>query len=248
MKIVVTGTGGFIGGHLQTALEREGHYVIPFDRKSGNHVQDFDMDLNVDMVIHLAADADVRRSIEYPDEYWENNVEPTTKIQRLCHALDIPLLYASSSCIHNWSLSPYGTSKKVNEETAHEGQTALRFTTVYGDGARDSMLIGKLINGDIKYLTRHKRDFIHVDDVISAIFKIMDTPREERKKAYDIGTGKGVIVEELGHLAGWEGIEVTDGDSCEAQDNTADNSALRELGWEPTIDVEEYIIKHTIPH
>ena len=79
MKIVVTGTGGFIGGHLQTALEREGHYVVPFDRKSGNHVQDFDMDLNVDMVIHLAADADVRRSIEYPDEYWENNVEPTTK-------------------------------------------------------------------------------------------------------------------------------------------------------------------------
>lgn len=248
MKIVITGTGGFIGGHLQKALEADGHYVIPYDRKSGKDIRDFDMDINVEMVIHLAADADVRRSIQYPDEYWENNVEPTTKIQRLCYALNIPLLYASSSCIHNWSLSPYGTSKKVNEETAYEGQTALRFTTVYGDGARDTMLIGKLLNGDIKYLTRHTRDFIHVDDVISAIKTIMDTPVEDRKKAYDIGTGKGVIVEELGNLAGWEGIEVKDGDPCEAQDNTADNSELRALGWKPTIDIEEYIVKKTIPH
>ena len=110
------------------------------------------------------------------------------------------------------------------------------------------MLIGKLLNGDIKYLTRHTRDFIHVNDVISAIKTIMDTPVEDRKKAYDIGTGKGVIVEELGNLAGWEGIEVKDGDPCEAQDNTADNSELRALGWKPTIDIEEYIVKKTIPH
>ena len=77
-------------------------------------------------------------------------------------------MYASSSCIHNWWLSPYGTSKKVNEETAFDKQVGLRFTTVYGDGARESMLIGKLLDGSIGYLTRHVRDFIHVDDVVEA--------------------------------------------------------------------------------
>ena len=137
MKIVITGTGGFIGSHLQKHLEKIGHTVIGYDRKSGDHIENFDMDIDTEFVIHLAADADVRRSIEYPEEYWKNNVEPTTRIQRICYGLNIPLLYASSSCIHNWALSPYGTSKQVNEETAFDGQTALRFTTVYGDGARE---------------------------------------------------------------------------------------------------------------
>ena len=54
-----------------------------------------------DFVIHLAANADVRRSIASPDEYWENNVEPTTVIQNRCHANNTPLLYASSSCTEN---------------------------------------------------------------------------------------------------------------------------------------------------
>ena len=249
MKIAITGSRGFIGSHLKTRLEKDGHEIVEWDLKQepSRCIKDFDPS-DINYCIHLAAYADVRASLKDPQKYWKNNVENTTRIQNICHHNNIPLLYASSSCIHNWWLSPYGISKKVNEETAFDGQTALRFTTVYGDGARESMLIGKLLNGSIPYLTRHTRDFIHVDDVISAIKTIMDTPVEKRKRAYDIGTGKGVVVNELGALAGWEGIEVTDGDPCEAQNNTADNSELKILGWKPTIDIEEYIIKYTIPH
>ena len=68
------------------------------------------------------------------------------------------------------------------------------------------------------------------------------------KPAYDIGTGKGNVVEALGKLTGWEGIEVTDGDPCEAQDNTADITELEKLGWKPTIDVEEYLISKVVPN
>ena len=190
----------------------------------------------------------MRASLKDPQKYWVNNVENTTRIQNICHHNNIPLLYASSSCIHNWWLSPYGISKKVNEETAKFGQVGLRFTTVYGDGARDSMLIGKLINGTIKYLTRHTRDFVHVSDVVDAIVLLMSKDIRSLKPAYDIGTGKGNVVEDLGILAGWEGIEVTDGDACEAQNNTADISAMKELGWEPKVDVTDYIVKNTVPH
>ena len=49
-------------------------------------------------------------------------------------------------------------------------------------------------------------------------------------------------------LAGWEGIEVTDGDPCEAQDNTADISEMKALGWEPKVKVDEYLIKKTVAH
>ena len=66
--------------------------------------------------------------------------------------------------------------------------------------------------------------------------------------AYDIGTGKGNVVMDLGILAGWEGIEIRDGDPCEAQDNTADITDMKALGWERHIDVEEYLVKNTVPH
>ena len=249
MKIALTGSRGFIGGHLMKRLLKAGHEVVEWDLRQDppKCIKDFDI-VQIDYVIHLAAYADVRQSLKDPEKYWSNNVENTTRIQKICHYNNIPLLYASSSCIHNWWLSPYGISKKVNEETAFDKQVGLRFTTVYGDGARESMLIGKLLDGSIAYLTRHVRDFIHVDDVVDAIILLMSEDIRTLKPAYDIGTGIGNIVEDLGVLAGWEGIEVTDGDPCEAQDNTADNTDLVRLGWTPKINVEDYILQHAVPN
>jgi len=249
MKIAITGSRGFIGSHLKTRLEKDGHEIVEWDlrQEPSRCIKDFDPG-DISYCIHLAAYADVRASLKDPQKYWKNNVENTTRIQNICHHNNIPLLYASSSCIHNWWLSPYGISKKVNEETAKFGQVGLRFTTVYGDGARDTMLIGKLLDGSIKYLTKHIRDFVHVSDVVDAIVLLMSKDIRSLKPAYDIGTGKGNVVEDLGILAGWEGIEVTEGDTCEAQNNTADISSMKELGWEPKIDVRDYIIKNTVPH
>ena len=94
--------------------------------------RDIDAARNIVNIFSLTrSSADVRASIERPDEYWANNVTTTTNVQKICHKKEIQLLYASSSCIHNWWLSPYGTSKKVNEETAHHKQVGLRFTTIY---------------------------------------------------------------------------------------------------------------------
>jgi len=249
MKIAITGSRGFIGSHLKTRLEKDGHEIVEWDlrQEPSRCIKDFDPG-DINYCIHLAAYADVRASLKDPQKYWKNNVENTTRIQNICHHNNIPLMYASSSCIHNWWLSPYGISKKVNEETAKFGQVGLRFTTVYGDGARDTMLIGKLLDGSIKYLTKHIRDFVHVSDVVDAIVLLMSKNIRSLKPAYDIGTGKGNVVEDLGILAGWEGIEVTEGDTCEAQNNTADISSMKELGWEPKIDVRDYIIKNTVPH
>ena len=249
MKVAITGSRGFIGSHLKTRLENDGHEVIEWDlrQEPPQCIKDFDpQDCNY--VVHLAAYADVRKSLQEPDLYWKNNVENTTRIQKICHYNNIPLLYASSSCIHNWWLSPYGTSKKVNEETAFDKQVGLRFTTVYGNGARDTMLIGKLIDGSIGYLTRHVRDFVHVSDVVDAIVLLMSKNIEMLKPAYDIGTGIGNVVMDLGILAGWEGIEVRDGDPCEAQDNTADITEMKALGWQPKVKVDEYLIKNTVAH
>lgn len=246
MNIAITGSSGFIGHHLKHYLELDGHHIIPWDRNIDRDISDFEIE-DAEFVIHLAADADVRRSIEEPDLYWDNNVTPTTRIQRLCHAANVPLLYASSSCIHQWHKSPYGISKKVNEETAFPGQVGLRFTTVYGDGARDSMFVGKLMRGELKYATNHVRDFIHVDDVVQAIDLIMLRILEPHlfegiplRAAYDIGTGTGNTVSEIARIR-MPGVDHKPGDACEALDNTADITYIQELGFKPTINVLNYV-------
>ena len=242
MKVGITGSSGFIGGHLKKRLEKGGHEVVGWDHNEDRDIKDFTT-FGLDYVVHLAAWADVRASINDPEKYWENNVENTTHIQKQCHYNHVPLLYASSSCIHNWWLSPYGVSKKVNEETAFDSQVGLRFTTVFGEGARDTMLIGRLASGNIKYLTEHVRDFVHVDDVVNAIVILMNQDIRLLNPAYDIGTGEGNIVSHLGEIAGFVDLPIMSGDACEAQDNTADITEMKKLGWEPTIDVKEYLHK-----
>lgn len=246
MKVIITGSSGFIGSHLKTRLEKE-HEIIEYDTSIGKDIKSFKVS-DAEFVIHLAATADVRRSIKYPEEYWENNVVTTTEIQRQCDRMNVPLLYASSSCAARWWLSPYGTTKKVNEETAFGGQVGLRFTTVYGEGARESMLIGKIVRQEVGYLTPHVRDFIYVDDVVDAIILLMEKYREiPLKSYYNIGTGKGVRVDSLGEFFGLD-VPVLSGDDCEAEDNTADNQDLLDLGWKPKMGIENYIASKLIPH
>jgi nucleoside-diphosphate-sugar epimerase len=240
-KIVITGSSGFIGSHLKNRFDLLGHEVICWDRVEGKDIHDFELEPDTDFVIHLAADADVGQSIESPDQYWHNNVTPTTRIQRICDEYAVPLIYASSSCIHNWYLSPYGITKKVNEETARDNQVGLRFTTVYGDGARDVMFIGKLMRGELQYATNHIRDFIHVDDVISAIEIIMvNLLKGLTHPTYDIGTGHGNIVSDLAKIR-YPNIAIQDGNACEAHDNTANTDKICALGWKANVSVVEYL-------
>ena len=244
MSIIITGSDGFIGSHLTKHFEAKDIEVIPWDIKNGGtqDIHNLFIPPDVTFVIHLAAIADVRRSIREPDIYWEQNVLGTKHVQEKCAQKDIPLLYASSSCVHAWGKSPYGMSKKVNELTAQPEQIGMRFTTVYGDGARDSMFIGKLQRGEIEYVTTHIRDFIHVSDVIQAIELLMDNYATLEDYSYNIGTGVGNEVRKLGELNNFYG-PVKSGHECEALDNTADNSAIRKLGWKQTVFVDEYINK-----
>tara|TARA_X000001316_G_C909153_1_gene24946 strand:- start:23 stop:778 length:756 start_codon:yes stop_codon:yes gene_type:complete len=245
MKIVVTGASGFIGHHLSNSLLSDGHEVRRWDKSLDRDIKDFKLDFDDEYVIHLAAIADVRRSIQYPEEYWLNNVEYTKRIQDECHDKNIPLIYASSSCAKKWWLSPYGTSKKVTEATAHRGQIGLRFTTVYGDGARSSMFMEKMRNGSISYTTNHIRDFIHVSDVVSAIRLLMEktTSRTftDYGGVYDVGTGEGVVVSELAQIGGYTKLLKHKGAECEANENIADNSRLRDMGWKPKIKAHEWV-------
>jgi UDP-glucose 4-epimerase len=242
MKIAVTGSSGFIGNRLVTALWDQGHDVVKWDNAIGRPLEDFGLQ-GCKYVVHLAARADVRASIENPEFYWKNNVDTTKDVQKQCYYNRVPLIYASSSTIHNWWLSPYGTTKKANEATAFPDQIALRFTTVFGEGARESMFISKLLSGKLEYATNHVRDFIHVDDVVSSILDLMSIDYRLLKNAYDIGSGHGNVVSDLAKMFNPD-IPIKEGDPCESHNNVADISdiLLDSRDWKPTIDVKKYLL------
>jgi len=235
MKIVITGSKGFIGTHVRNSLKN--HKIIEWDTNIGKDIKDFTLESDTDFVIHLAALTNVRESIQIPNEYWKQNVEYSKRIFDICK--DVPMLYASTSCVNEWWRSPYGTTKKVMEEFAYDGHIGLRFTNVYGDGAPNFMLTSRLNNGNVEYKTNHIRDFIHVSDVVDVVkffleqkdsYLFLEQETYDCDRVYEVGSGVGTKVSDLIEKHGYD-VPHKESDECEMMDNTADISELLNIGW-----------------
>ena len=236
MDILLTGSEGFIGQHLNKFLNEQGHKVICIDKKSGNDLLSCDLKYSVDLVIHLAGLSGVRDSLGRPEEYWIQNVIAG---QRLFDFFkDTRILYASSSTAHEPWKNPYAMSKYSLERIAPVNSVGMRFTTVYGPNARESMLIPRILRNDVPYInTNHSRDFIHVNDLVRAIDTLI---KSDFKGITDIGSG---VTNNLVELVDYFGIdcERAVGEENERLDNLADNTILNKIGWSPNIKLYDYI-------
>ena len=155
---------------------------------------------------------------------------------------DTKIVYASSSTAAEPWRNPYAMSKYSLEQIAEPyNALGLRFTTVYGKNAPDTMLIPKILNNDVEHInTNHSRDFIHVDDVLEAITTVMDT---DLRGVIDVGTGKSNLLSKI--VSNFH-IEYTPviGDEFEREDNLANINVLTDYGWAPKTDIFEYIKEH----
>ena len=170
-KIFITGIAGFIGFHLAEKLAMEGYEVAGVDNFNNYYdpqlkyeranilrdkfsitVIDYDIEIipwrhnleNFDAVIHLAAHAGVRHSLEYPQMYIDTNITATQKLIHACEEYEIPVIYASSSTADSDHLNPYAWSKYVNEKQFASSKllsSGLRFYTVYGEFGRPDMAL-----------------------------------------------------------------------------------------------------------
>jgi UDP-glucuronate 4-epimerase len=158
-------------------------------------------------VVHLAAQAGVRHSLTAPHDYVDSNITGFLNVLEGCrHVGSRHLLYASSSSVYGANtvmpfsvsqnvdhpLSLYGASKKANELMAHAyahlfalPTTGLRFFTVYGPWGRPDMAMwlfaeAILAGRPIKLFNRGdmRRDFTYVDDVATAVVKLIDHPAQ----------------------------------------------------------------------
>ena len=240
MKILLTGSEGFIGQHLKSFL-KDKHQLICLDKKTGNDLLTCDLDYDVDLVIHLAGLSGVRDSLDNPVEYWTNNVVASHRVFKQFKN-GPKILYASSSTAREPWRNPYAMSKFYMETIAPHNALGMRFTTVYGPNAREQMLIPKILRDDVSYINvDHSRDFIHVEDILTAIgFLIVNKPPRKRK-VIDVGTGVSHnLLDILSHL----NIDVKDkrmGTMFERKDNKAQIGVLSEMGWIPKTNLLDYL-------
>ena len=164
-----------------------------------------------DKVVHLAAQAGVRYSIENPHAYIDSNIVGFTNILEGCrHNAVKHLVYASSSSVYGANesmpfsvsdnvdhpVSLYAASKKANELMAHTYShlydlptTGLRFFTVYGPWGRPDMALFKftkaILEGDpikVYNFGNHRRDFTYIDDIVSGVIATLDNTASGNKQ------------------------------------------------------------------
>ena len=228
MKIFITGSSGFIGFHLSKKLLDSGHSVHGFDSMNNyydvklkkaryeilkkynkfsftkNNLENQKVLSNTilkfkpKIIIHLAAQAGVRYSIEKPRVYLDSNITGTYNIIELAKKVNVKhLLIASSSSVYGANkklpfkeidktetqLSIYAATKKSTESIAHSYSniwkvpiTMLRFFTVYGPWGRPDMALFKFTKGiidnkkiDIYNKGKMYRDFTYIDDIVNGI-------------------------------------------------------------------------------
>jgi UDP-glucuronate 4-epimerase len=235
MTVLVTGAAGFIGFHLAQRLLAADQHVVGLDNLNdyydptlkearlqrltpspGFAFERVDMSDRVAMsqvflrhrptrVVHLAAQAGVRYSLENPHAYTDANLVGFLNVLEGCRHHDVGhLVFASSSSVYGSNtrlpfsvhddvdhpLSLYGATKRANELMAHSYAhlyglpcTGLRFFTVYGPWGRPDMALflftQAILAGrpiDVFNEGRMKRDFTYVDDVVEAVVRILARP------------------------------------------------------------------------
>jgi len=233
VKLLVTGAAGFIGFHTAKALLGLGHEVVGIDNLNGYYdpalkaarlqiltglerfrfakidiadgpaMQALFARENFGRVVHLAAQAGVRYSIQNPDVYVQSNVTGFLHVIEGCRHHGVEhLVYASTSSVYGANtampfteqqnvdhpLSLYAATKKANELMAHSYSslyglptTGLRFFTVYGPWGRPDMALflftRKILAGetiDVFHGGRHQRDFTYIDDIVKGVVAAVD--------------------------------------------------------------------------
>lgn len=232
-RVLITGTAGFIGFHLARRMLAEGHLVDGIDGmtpyydvtlKQRRHailrrsnafraheimlediasLERIAAEAEPDLIIHLAAQAGVRYSLEQPRAYVDANLVGTFNIMEIArqHA-PRHFLIASTSSVYGANTSMpfretdrtdhpitlYAATKKATEEMAHSyahlwgiPTTAFRFFTVYGPWGRPDMALFRFVKAgldgeplDVYGQGEMRRDFTYIDDLVEAIIRLVD--------------------------------------------------------------------------
>jgi UDP-glucose 4-epimerase len=227
MKILLTGSTGFIGSHLYNQYNKLGNEVKHLDKVFNSQTNNFylndlttifqsdlvDLLQGVDVVNHHAAHIDVRTSIRDPIYDAQQNITNTLKLLEACVQAKVPkFIFASSGGAigeHDFPESPYGVSKLTIEKYLYYYykqynllSSILRYSNVYGPGQKGgviSLFIPKLLNNEPITINggQQIRDFVYVDDVVKANVVALS---QDASQVYSICSGQTISITDLAYL------------------------------------------------
>lgn len=177
MKMIVTGSEGFIGNPLCQELKRRDVEVIGIDRKTGKDasgISEFLKSGDIDCVFHLAAQTSVFNG--NITQIRKDNIDTFIKVADACDRYHVKLVYASSSAAHPCNTtSMYGISKHFNEQYASaycKNATGVRLHNVYGPLPRKRTLLWFLLNRDKVELYNYGQNircFTYIGDAVEGL-------------------------------------------------------------------------------
>lgn len=223
MKIVVTGSKGFIGEQLCKSLLNIGHEVVEIDLSLGDNVEKWETFEKLepfDYLVHLAARIFVPESFEKPRSFYQTNIMGTINAIEACRISNAKLIFFSSYAYGapNYlpideehpvkSFNPYSRSKIMGEDIcksyfADFGVKSIIFRpfNIYGPKQGAKFLIPSIIEQAVLgHITlkdnRPKRDYIFIDDIINAVIKALDYD-PKGSEIFNLGSGESYSVEEI---------------------------------------------------
>lgn len=214
-----------------------------------------------DIIFHMAAIARIQPSFEQPKKYFTTNANGTLEIVDYCAKNNVPLIYAGSSSHHSGKFkNPYTFSKDVGEEIVKLYQehydlkaSIVRFYNVYGphqltEGGYTT-LIGRWLNNIEKEIDceiygdgEQRRDFTHVDDIVDALIRIQK--QQVYNNNFELGRGRNHSVNEIAEMLNITPIYKPSKPGEARNTLNTDRLATDMLGWEPKINLEDYITSY----
>ena len=184
MKVIVTGSEGFIGKSLCQRLDRSGAEIVRVDRKLGLEASDIGLLMDgADCVFHLAAQTSVFNNDRI--QIRMDNIDSFMAVADACAERGVKMVYASSSTANEKNMtSMYGVSKRFDELYASvccPNATGCRFHNVYGDKPRQGTLLWHLMRDATVTLYncgRNTRRFTYIDDIIDGMMYAMTCDRK----------------------------------------------------------------------
>lgn len=207
MKWLITGGAGYIGMELTYKLRKRDHTIQVYDIKHGNDIRDYEnlhsQMQGMDVCVHLAAISGFGACDQDPARTITTNINGTLNVLAAAKKLDVTVIFTSSIS----TKAPdrlYSITKKIGEELCSlYGQTALRLSNVYGGNNYLEMkksVISAFIQDNpltIYGSGNQSRDFIHVDDVVTAI---MAAAKAKTESPIDVTTGKLTTINEVADI------------------------------------------------
>ena len=260
MKLLVTGHRGYIGSKLYSMLQNKGHIVHGIDLKDGKNVISDLPKQSYDCVFHLAAFPSVQQSVEHPSNTFKNNAYSTSVLLEWARNFGIDRIIFSSSAAAETMSSPYGLHKFISEKECNLysklfglDTVCLRYYNVYSEDQKYGGSYSTVINAWMHMIRQGKplridgdgkqtRDFIHVDDVVSANIFCMGYSGRFEGDVLNVASGKTFSLNSIKQIidehtnATWVRNPTRIGDVKYSQ---ADISKILRLGWMPSIQFEQ---------